>query len=303
MLQKGSRPVPDSVAFEFIKKSHDPERLFDRTIQSEFLCKFFEWIQESKLNKLHGIEKYNKLSYVHGSTQAFDFFYAENKNRRMRCFKGEFAYHWLTWRNNYRGWAYIEDDKIREGDAFIVSVPFSDYGSIHPKLEEVLNKCDLLNVPVFIDCAYYVMARNINFNLDRKCIKGVAFSMSKGFYGTEKIRIGMRCKKDFNDDPVDVFNSLGQVSTMGCIVGNSICNNFPPDYIQNKYREKQIEVCRQYGLTPTDCISFGLADKNDERFLDFQRGTDWRRVTISGLLGDMPLVSNGTPLEERYKGV
>ena len=302
-LQKGSRPVPDSVAFEFIKKAHDPSKLFDRNIQSDFLCRFHEWVQESKHNNLKGIKEFNKLSYVHGSTQAFDFFYSEYKDRRMRCFKGEFAYHWLSWRNNYHGWAYIEDDEIREGDALIVSVPFSDYGSIHPKLESVLDKCDLLGIPVFIDCAYYVMARNVNFSLERECIKAVAFSMSKGFYGTEKIRIGLRCKREFNDDPVDVFNSLGQVSTMGCIVGDAICNHFSPDYIQDKYREKQIVVCDESNLTPTNCISFGLAAKDDERFKDFQRGTDWRRVTISGLLGDIPLVSNGMPLEERYKGV
>jgi hypothetical protein len=302
-LQRGSRPVPDSVAYEFIKSVHDPSKLFDRSIQSDFLCRFHEWVQESKNNNLVGLKDFNKLSYVHGSTQAFDFFYAEYKDRRMRCFRGEFAYHWLSWRNNYPNWAYIEDDEIKENDAFIVSVPFSDYGAIHPKLEAVLDKCDALGVPVFIDCAYYVMARNVNFSLERECIKAVAFSMSKGFYGTEKIRIGMRCKRDFNDDPIDVFNSLGQVSTMGCIVGNEICNHFSPDYVQDKYKDKQVEVCNHFNLTPTDCISFGLADINDERFSAFKRGTDWRRVTISGLLGDIPLVSNGTPLEERYKGV
>ena len=92
-LQRGSRPIPDSTAFEFIKNAHDPSKIFDRNIQSVFLCRFHEWVQESKLNNLEGIEEFNKLSYVHGSTQAFDFFYAEHKGRRMRCFKGEWIFY------------------------------------------------------------------------------------------------------------------------------------------------------------------------------------------------------------------
>lgn len=300
---KGSRPVPDKAAFEFIKKSVDPSKIFDRNIQSDFLCEYHNWIQKSKLNNIVGLENFDKLSYVHGSTQAFDFFYAEHKDRRLRCFKGDFAYHRLSWRNNYPNWAYVEDDYIRENDALIVSVPFSDFGDIHPSMNAILDSCDILGVPVFIDLAYSVMARDVNFSLNRECIQGVAFSLSKGFYGTEKLRIGMRCKRKYTDDPVDVFNSLGQIGIFGAIVGLEICSNFDPDYIQNKYRQKQLAVCKENGLKPTNCVTFGLAEKSDERFSDFNRGTDWRRVCISELLGDMPIVKEGTPLEEKYKGV
>lgn len=300
-LLKGSRPVADGESLNFIKKSIDSSFLYDRNIQGDFLNNYHEWLQNSKLNNLNGLEKFNKLSYVHGTSQAFDFFYADNKDRRMRCFKGDFIYHQVTWRNNYPGWKFIEDDEIRKNDAFIVSVPFSDYGGIHPQLNYVLDKCDELDVPVFIDCAYYVMARNINFNLDRRCIKGVAFSMSKGFYGAERLRIGMRCKREFIDDPVDVFNSLGQISILGALVGYRLCENFETDYIQNKYRKKQIEICKEFGLKPSDCATFGLGDKNDKRYVDYGRGTDWRRVCISGLLGDVPMVADGTPLEVKFK--
>ena len=36
----------------------------------------------------------------------------------------------------------------------MVSVPFSDSGTLHPKTEEVL-KCDELKLPVLMDSAYY----------------------------------------------------------------------------------------------------------------------------------------------------
>ena len=90
----------------------------------------------------------------------------------------------------------------------IISLPFSDCGAEHPATQDILDECDKLDVPVFIDCAYYSIARDINFNLDRKCIKGIAFSLSKAFYGTHRLRIGLRCKKDFNDDGVRVIKEV-----------------------------------------------------------------------------------------------
>ena len=70
-----------------------------------------------------------------------------------------------------------------------------------------------------------------------------------------------------------------------------------------KYRQKQLDVCSVHNLQPTNCVTFGLASSADDRFVSFHRGTDWRRICISELLGDMPIVKEGTPLEERYKGV
>ena len=63
---------------------------------------------------------------------------------------------------------------------------------------DVLDECDKLGVPVFVDCAYLVMARDIKFDFDRECIEGISFSLSKGFYGAEHLRIGMRLTKKLN---------------------------------------------------------------------------------------------------------
>ena len=78
----------------------------------------------------------------------------------------------------------------------IFSLPFSDYGDIHPKTNDILDKCDELEVPVFVDCGHLVMARDIEFDFDRKCIEGISFSLSKGFYGAEHLRIGMALLKN-----------------------------------------------------------------------------------------------------------
>ena len=279
--------VQHSEIYNFLKESINSKYIYDENILSKFLNIYYEWIQSSKLNNLSGLDKFNNLGFVHGTSQSFDFFYAENKNRRMRCFKGDFLYHTLSWRNNNKGWKYLEDDDIRKNDAVIISLPFSDYGAEHPDTQDILDKCDELNVPVFIDCAYYSIARDINFNLDRDCIKGISFSLSKAFLGTHRIRIGLRCKKDFNDDPVDVFTSMGMVSKISAGVGYDICNNFEPDYNQNKFRDKQLTICKELNIQPSDCVLYGITDENHKEFGDYDRGSRWRRVCISSLMGDM----------------
>lgn len=282
-----ARPIPNQEVVDFIATKVDSKYLYSDTIVEKYLHTYYEWIKSSKLNNLIGIEDFNSLSFCHGTSQAFDFFYAENKDRRMRCYQGDFIYHTVCWRNNYPGWKYIEDDDIKENDAVIISLPFSDYGFQHPDMKNVLDECDKLGVPVFIDSAYYSICRGLDFNLDRECIKSISFSLSKAFYGAERLRIGLRCKRDFNDDPLDVITSMGMVSKLSAGIGYQLCNNFEPDYNHNKFRDKQIEICDDLVIEPSDCVIFGLADEIHPEFSEYDRGSWWKRVCISKLLGDM----------------
>ena len=204
---KLSRPIPDKKIYNFIKDSISGESLYS-DLREDYCNSYSSWIQSTKVNNLEGLDSFKSIQYSYGTTESFDTFNLNNIKKRMRCFKGDFIYHTLSWKRNF-DWLYMEDDDIRENDAVIVSVPFSDFGDIHPQTNDVLDRCDELGVPVFIDCAYFSVCRNLNFDLDRPCIRGVSFSMSKAFYGTERLRIGLRCKKISNDDPVDVFYKHG----------------------------------------------------------------------------------------------
>ena len=286
MSFKSSRPVPDTEAYQFIKKNIDGDCLYKKDLPETFCHQYLEWIRNSKLNNLLNVQTYKSLQYVHGTSQSFDFFYLTNHRRRFRTFKGDFMYHKIMWRNGYE-WSYLEDCEILRNDAEIFSLPFSDYGDIHPKTNDILDKCDELEVPVFVDCAYLVMARDIEFDFDRKCIEGISFSLSKGFYGAEHLRIGMRLTKKFIDDPVEVFNDFQMINWIGPDVGLKLINNFDFDFIQNKYHEKQIKICKELKISPSKCAIFGITDEEHQEFGHYDRGTEWRRVCISQLLGDM----------------
>ena len=47
------------------------------------------------------------------------------------------------------------------------------------------------------------------------------------------------------------------------------------------------EVCNDLDIQPSDCVLYGITDKNHKKFGDYDRGSRWRRVCISSLLGDM----------------
>mgnify|MGYP001224500375 FL=1 len=289
---KNSRPVPNKSVYDFIVSEIKNTNLYDLDQIPEFCENYTNWIQSTKLNNLIGLENFNSKQYVHGTTQAFDFFYLTNPRKRMRCFKGDFVYHRLSWQQE-RGmrrkfdWSYIEDDIIRKNDAVIMSVPFSDLGDVHPRTNEILDKCDELGVPVFLDCAYMIIARDIDFDFNRECIQGVSFSMSKGFYGAEKLRIGLRLTREYKDDPVEVFNSMQMLNTVGVHVGQKLIDNYSVDYNNEMYRDKQITICKDLEIEPSKCVLFGIADENHTEFGKHDRGTEWRRVCISPLFGDM----------------
>jgi hypothetical protein len=283
---KNSRPVPNKSVYEFVVSEIKNTNLYDLDKIPEFCENYSNWIQSTKLNNLIGLDNFNSKQYVHGTCQSFDFFYLSHIRKRMRCFKGDFAYYRLSWDKKFN-WCYLEDDHIQTNDAVIMSIPFSDSGDIHPRTYEILDECEKWGVPVFIDCAYMIIARDIDFDFNRECIQGVSFSMSKGFYGAEKLRIGLRLTRDYKDDPVEVFNSMQMLNTVGVHVGQKIIDNYSVDYNNEMYRDKQITICKDLEIEPSKCVLFGITDKNHTEFGKHDRGTEWRRVCISPLLGDM----------------
>jgi len=282
---KSARPISDKTSYNFIKKNMKVPNLYDDTMLETYTQNYSKWIQSSKLNNLKNLNKFKSIQYTHGTAQSFDFFYLKHHKKRFRIFRGDFMYHQIMFRFSM-DWDYIFDDELREGDAVILSLPFSDYGDIHPFTDMILSECDKLNIPVMIDCAYMVMARNINFDFNKKCIEAVCFSLSKGFYGAEKLRIGLRFTKEYVDDGVEVFNSFKFVNHAGLYVGIKLFEKFETDYIQNKYYKKQLKICKELDIQPSKCVIFGIADKRDKRFDEYNRGTDWRRICISEKLGE-----------------
>ena len=171
------------------------------------MVKYAKWIQSSKLNNIKNLRKFKFMTFANGSSQVFDYFYAKNRTRRFRAYKGEYAYHFTSWRNHFPNWNYLKNIDIKKNDAVIISMPFSDTGSKHSEMDDLIKICNKLDVPVLVDCCYLAMCKGIEFDFNQKCVKEISFSLSKAF-PVSRVRIGMRLSKIDDDDPLFFFQNL-----------------------------------------------------------------------------------------------
>jgi histidinol-phosphate/aromatic aminotransferase/cobyric acid decarboxylase-like protein len=252
----------------------------DSDVPTKFLEAYRSWILSTKNNTVNGLDEFPYACFTNGTTEAFDKFYAKHSTRRFRFFKGEFVYHRLSCRNNGYDWAYIEDDKLDKNDVVIISLPFSDTGNKHEKLDYILHNCTALDIPVLLDCAYFGVCGDLEFNLRHKCIKEITFSLSKTFYSAY-LRIGMRLTREDDDDPLFVTNKMGYINRPSAYIGLELLKKFSPDYIYNNYRNRQLEYCIILELEPSQCVLFGLGD---ERWNDYNRDRETNRLSFHKFL-------------------
>ena len=62
-------------------------------VKEEYLEKIDAWLHNSENNTLTGLDNFKTHDLIHGTTQAFDEAYYRHANRRLRIFRGEYAYH------------------------------------------------------------------------------------------------------------------------------------------------------------------------------------------------------------------
>lgn len=264
----------------------DANILNDVNITQKFLDRYRRWITESKLNSIRALDDFSYACYTNATTEAFDKFYLRNSKRRFRCFRGEYMYHILSWRNCFPNWKYIEDEPISENDAIVISFPFADTGNRHIGLDQTLEIATNLGVPVLLDMAYFGICSNLDFDLTWPCITDVTFSLSKSF-PVSHARIGMRLSRHDDDDPLFVLNKTNYCNRVGSALGLTLLDSFDPDYIPSKYTALQHQWCHEIGATPSDTVIFGLGD---DRWKIYDRGAGNHRLCFYRFMhnGELP---------------
>ena len=258
--------------------------LEDIKCEQEFVDYYPRWIQSSELNSIKGLESFNYRFPSVGVTQSLDEFhyYMIENGLRMRMFRGEYPYN-----RDVHPWSYedfIDDKPLEKGDAVIISCPFSGTGSVHQKMLEMFDEAYQLNVPVFVDMAWFGTCKGIDIDLSHPAIQEVAFSTTKGLC-TGNYRSGIRFSRhgtiEYDSDKRKDRLALQADWSHGCHLNARISlelmNNFSPDHQWNKYNKAQQQVCEAYALTPSNCIHIALGDRQWEQF---HRDKLYNRVNI-----------------------
>jgi hypothetical protein len=227
----------------------------------EFENSFSSWLLAHSSNQIQGLEDYTP-NFSTGTTQGFDSFYLRHRTRRFRCFIGEYFYHLKIWESIDINWAFITpDDPVIPGDAVIISTPFCDTGAEHIQHKELLEHCDQLDIPVLVDCAYYPISGGSDIDLRHTCIDTVCFSLSKAF-PLALLRIGIRYTKKEIFDGQSLMSSIDYNHNLSAYIGLKIIQTFSSDYIYNKFKEQQQEICaRLPGLSASNCAIFAIGNE------------------------------------------
>ncbi len=268
----------DDAVKEYISnQSH----LDDEEIKSKFVQTYKQWMFAVHPN-IKGWEDYNELCFTQGTTESFAQFYLRfRENKRLRLAKGEYFYNQMMKGLWYKEkFAWLDEDEIKPNDVVLISVPFSNTGAVPDYLETLLTECDKNNVPVMLDLAYVSLSVNQEVDLTHKCIEYVVSSLSKVF-PVELYRIGIRMQRKKFEDQLYVINekNYNYINVLSAYVGTKLMETYPADYIYNKYRQKQLDMCGQLNVEASPCVYFGIDTKG--QFQDYNRGTPTNRLCFS----------------------
>lgn len=235
------------------------------------------WMIDSSYNTVDGLDKFKYSAFSPGTTDAFGEFISRYPNRRIRSSKSDFVLTTILAKSYGRNILNLEDGELNKQDCVIMSFPFSGNGSYYPEYNTVFDQADKLNVPVFIDGAYFGISHGIDYPLDRDCVKDFAISLSKNFAGNP-FRLGIRFTKDLVDDGItagligsDIFDRLGS------FISIELMKQFSHNWLIEKYKKISDDFCKKSNLNTTNTLTIGLGGPD---MFEFKRG-DYIRVCIT----------------------
>lgn len=247
----------------------------------KFLEDYAQWATAG--HGLKNISDYHDLSYCNGTTEAFDKFYHKYQSRRLRLWRGEYFYHQIQAREIYgRNFAWIDDEPIGVMDVVVVSAPFSDTGNLPNNYDDVMLQCETMGVPVLIDMAYLNLTESFIIDLSYKCIQTVTTSLSKVF-PVETHRIGIRMNRHSVDDTLSAYcnQATPYVNTTSVYLGHQLIQQYDNVWLYYKYRQQQDELCAQLNVVASDCVIFGIDDR--DAYTEYNRGSHTNRLCFSRL--------------------
>jgi histidinol-phosphate/aromatic aminotransferase/cobyric acid decarboxylase-like protein len=271
----GAWSIHNSEVLAFVKIHHKP---YSNTDVQQFLQDYSQWMCGG--HTIHGIDQFKHLAYANGTTEVFDKFYLKHTDKRLRLWPGEYFYHQIQGREIFKKFAWINEGPIKQNDVVVVSMPFANTGGIPDGYQQVLEQCEILNVPVMIDMAYLNISKSANFNVDFKCITTIATSLSKVF-PVETLRIGMRLEREFIDDTLSAYINQDNpyMNHSAAHVGHRLISNYSSQWVWKTYFQQQHDMCAKLNIAPSNCVIFGVDHKGD--YPEYSRGSTKNRLCFS----------------------
>lgn len=132
---------------------------------------------------------------------------------------------------------------------------------------------------VALDLAYIGSTEIKKINLP-DTVEYAFYSLSKSF-GVGNIRTGWFFTKNRDKRLDDLIYGAKYYNYFAHQVSEHIISNFSIDYVFNQLRQKQLNVCNQLNLIPSDSV--WLATTTDPEYKKFRRRGDVARICLAGV--------------------
>lgn len=237
--KKQLNPVNDFHLSDLRKRFyHEPQTSINHV---DFVNKASEWFLSTKLNTLHGTEKFPCIDVIMGCTHFIESFVSKTK-WNVQVLPKDYAYYTLM------GKGPTGAGELTPGVPLIVSLPNYYYGD-RPEWQDVLKECEQKNIDIHIDCAWLTAAKGFSFDFDHPNIKSFAMSMSK--YSMSWNRIGLRWSRQRTMDSCTLISTQRKYNELTTACGSFMMDHIPRDYGWEKYSDAIQKICDKLDLQPT----------------------------------------------------
>jgi hypothetical protein len=239
------QPLTDNIIDSLMEDAISNKIAHDITdnVYEEFKSNLVRWIEQSG-NTITGFDAFVQSDITIGCTQFIDNLYMRGP---VQTIIGDYKYH------ERLGKTPVEVNKLKSYVPLIISMPFPSTGDKLPNMEELLDMCAECHIPVHIDGAWLLAAKDIKFDLRHPAIESVGISLSKGL-GLGWNRVGMRWSKIKVTDSISIMNDFHMNNRALSVIGLHYMKNLSPGHLWNTHGSNYEKICKDFNLETTKCI-------------------------------------------------
>jgi len=234
---------------DFFKNTKNRTMKYIKCEYTDFIKAFENSLKQNKNISIKGFENFKNKDVITGCQDFLNQLIMTYGLDNIQVLKGGYGYYKRLNPNFH----FSTLDTLEAGKPLILEHPFSGNGAEHPDFRKIIEKSNKLNIEVYLDCAWLPTSWDMTLDLNQPCIKGIAMSLSKCF-GLHWSRIGVRWMKEITEDTIRIENKFKMLSFPSLMVGQYYLDNFPMNYVVEKYKDKYFQTCKELNLTPTNNI-------------------------------------------------
>ena len=218
--------------------------------QENFLFMFDQRLRGLTHSKIIGLENFNHKDAMMGCNHFIDNVLLQYTIKGVQIFEHDYTYYKKLWPNIN----YTTVETLKKGMPLLIAAPFPGHLGIHRQWNDIIKRCEELEIKVYVDAAWFPPSMNLTLDLTSECIQEVGFSCSKS-YNLGDNRIGIRYTRRKNpNDSITHMNERRMISRTSYQIACHFLEYFDYDHIVSLYKNDYFDMCTQLKLRPSNMI-------------------------------------------------